>query len=100
MPSYDFICNKCNEKWEAFLSISQRNKPIEEPCPHCSCDKCVEKNWQDTSLSIGSDATLTPNKATGGRWNDLMQKMKAGLPPRYRKKLDSPNNMTGRSWKG
>jgi hypothetical protein len=53
-----------------------------------------------TSLSINSDMTLTPNKATGGRWNELMAKMKSGLPQRYARKLDKPNNMSGRSWKG
>jgi hypothetical protein len=44
--------------------------------------------------------TLTPNKATGGRWNELMAKMKSGLPQRYARKLDAPNNATGRRWKG
>jgi hypothetical protein len=53
-----------------------------------------------TSLAINSDMTLTPNKATGGRWNELMSKMKSGLPQRYAKKLDKPNNMSGRQWKG
>lgn len=100
MPSYDFICNKCNKKWEQFLSISNRDNPISEPCPHCSCKECIQKSWEDTSLNIGCDLTLTPNKATGGRWNELMQKMKSGLPSRYAKKLDSPNNMSGRRWKG
>ena len=100
MPSYDFVCNKCSKKWETFLSIQNRETPTKEPCPFCSEKNCVEKDWMGTSLSIASDATLTPNKATGGRWNELMQKMKSGLPPRYAKKLDSPNNMSGRRWKG
>ena len=100
MPSYDFICNKCKKTWETFLPISERNKPTSEPCPHCSAKGSVEKSWENTELSISSDATLTPNKATGGRWNELMQKMKSGLPERYKKKLDSPNNMSGRRWRG
>jgi hypothetical protein len=100
MPSYEFSCNKCKKTWDTFLTIANRDKPLSEPCPFCSKEKCVEKNWMGTSLSIASDATLTPNKATGGRWNELMQKMKSGLPARYAKKLDSPNNMSGRRWKG
>jgi putative FmdB family regulatory protein len=100
MPQYDFNCTKCEKKWSEFLSISNRDKPLETPCPHCSSKKCVEKDWMGTNLAISSDATLTPNKATGGRWNELMSKMKSGLPERYAKKLDKPNNMSGRRWKG
>lgn len=100
MPQYDFICTKCEKKWSDFLAISKRDQPTKDACPFCSEKKCVEKDWSSTTVSIASDATLTPNKATGGRWNELMSKMKSGLPERYRKKLDSPNNMSGRQWKG
>jgi|APGre2960657373_1045057.scaffolds.fasta_scaffold03423_6 putative FmdB family regulatory protein len=100
MPEYDFVCTKCEKKWTDFLSISNRDTPIKNPCPFCSEKECVEKSWSDSKVSIASDVTLTANKATGGRWNELMAKMKSGLPERYRKKLDTPNNMTGRRWKG
>lgn len=100
MPQYDFVCNKCKKEWCSFLQIKDRDTPLKEPCPHCSEKNTVEKNWGGSNFSIASDATLTPNKATGGRWNELMAKMKSGLPERYRKKLDTPNNMTGRRWKG
>lgn len=99
MPSYEFSCNKCEKVWEQFLSISERDSPISKPCPHCNKKNCVEKHWMGTSLGIASDATLTPNKATGGQWNELMSKMKSGLPARYAKKLDKPNNMTGTRWR-
>jgi len=100
MPSYDFSCTKCKKEWSDFLSISNREKPIESPCPHCNEKNCVQKNWMSTTFTIASDVTLNANKATGGRWNELMAKMKSGLPDRYAKKLDSPNNMSGRRWKG
>lgn len=100
MPSYEFVCNKCKKVWDQFLNMGDRDKPLSDPCPHCKSKKCVEKHWMGTSLAINSDMTLTPNKATGGRWNELMAKMKSGLPQRYARKLDKPNNMSGRSWKG
>lgn len=100
MPSYEFNCTKCNKIWDEFLNVSDREAPISKACPHCKKKKCVQKHWMGTSLAISSDATLTPNKATGGRWNDLMAKMKSGLPKRYARRLDKPNNMSGRSWKG
>lgn len=100
MPQYDFTCTKCNKNWCDFLSIDNRDKPLSEPCPYCNEQRSVEKNWGGSKFSIASDATLNANKATGGRWNELMAKMKSGLPERYKKKLDSPNNMSGRRWKG
>lgn len=100
MPMYEFVCNKCQKNWEDFLTIEKREEPLKNPCPHCKAEKCVEKQWMGMSPSINADMTLTPNKATGGRWNELMAKMKSGLPQRYARKLDAPNNATGRRWKG
>lgn len=100
MPTYEYNCSKCKKVWSQFLLVEDRDNPIKSACPHCSKKNSVSREWMGTDLSIGSDATLTPNKATGGRWNELMAKMKSGLPARYAKKLDSPNNMTGRRWKG
>lgn len=97
MPNYAFKCENCEKKWECFLTVSERDTPLKEKCPHCNKKK-IAKDWMENSLSIGVDATLTPNKATGGRWNELMSKMKAGMPKRYGRKLDSPNNMSGRRW--
>lgn len=99
MPTYNFKCTSCENSWDCFLSMNERDKPLSEPCPKCK-KQTVEREWMGAELSIASDATLTPNKATGGRWNELMSKMKSGLPSRYARKLDSPNNMSGRQWKG
>jgi putative FmdB family regulatory protein len=99
MPNYGFTCNGCKKNWDEFLSIKDRDNPTNNICPYCKEQKVV-RDWTNTDLSIASDTTLTPNKATGGRWNELMSKMKSGLPSRYSKKLDSSNNMSGRSWKG
>lgn len=99
MPTYSFACKSCNKNWDCFLSVSERDNPLKQKCPHCN-EKTVERSWTGTEISIQSDATLTPNKATGGRWNELMSKMKSGLPNRYARKLDSSGNMSGRAWKG
>ncbi|NLA26745.1 MAG: zinc ribbon domain-containing protein [Firmicutes bacterium] len=33
MPTYEFICKKCHEKFTVFTSISQKDRI---KCPHCS----------------------------------------------------------------
>ncbi len=99
MPTYSFNCKSCDKNWDTFLTMENRDNPTKEKCPHC-LKKSVERCWMGGSMSIQSDTTLTPNKATGGQWNELMAKMKSGLPGRYARKLDTVNNMSGRSWKG
>jgi len=49
---------------------------------------------------LSADASLTPDKATGGQWSELMGKMKKGLAPRYHGKLDAATSRSGRRWKG
>lgn len=99
MPNYGYNCENCGHSWECIFSIDDRDTPTTKPCPSCKKKK-VKRDWSQTSIGLSADATLTPNKATGGRWNELMSKMKAGMPKRYGRKLDSPNNMSGKRWYG
>ena len=44
------------------------------------------------------DHNITPDKMTGGRWNELMTRMKATVPERLKHKFDTYNGMKGRKW--
>lgn len=35
MPLYDFECSECNHDYEVFQTISEMDKPLNEPCPSC-----------------------------------------------------------------
>ena len=100
MPTYDFACKKCNHNFDLYLKIEEREKPLSEPCPKCNKKKSVYRNYNDYTQSIGADATLNENKVTGGRWNELMGRMKKGIAKRYHKNLDAASNQTGRYWSG
>jgi hypothetical protein len=60
----------------------------------------VEKSWVGQTPIVSSDATLTPDKKTGGQWGELMGKMKRGMPKRYHNNLDRASNNSGTRWKG
>ena len=96
MPIYDYMCEACEYHFEESLSMSDMNKPTKEPCPKCGKKKIKKTVGGFPSLS--ADSTLTANNATGGRWNELMDRMKPGLPKRMREGLDKGH--TGRRWKG
>tara|TARA_R110000824_G_scaffold48542_5_gene137023 strand:- start:1265 stop:1561 length:297 start_codon:yes stop_codon:yes gene_type:complete len=96
MPSYDYRCENCKEIWDSYETISKRDAPCKEKCPHCGKKKVVRHIGEFPSLA--TDSTLTPNKKTGGQWNDLMGKMKGYTPKRYHDGLDSSSSKTGKRW--
>lgn len=99
MPNYGFICEKCNHTFDEILQISERELPISKPCPKCK-KKSVKRSYEGFTQKLGADWTLTPNKATGGKWNELMSRMKTGISKRYHKNLDQATANTGRHWAG
>ena len=99
MPNYGFICNGCNHTFDMLLSISDRDNPLKENCPSCG-QKKVNKDYGSMKQSLSSDHNLNPNTATGGKWNELMSRMKNGIPKRYHENLDSASKRTGRTWLG
>ena len=74
MPTYDYQCEACNHQFDQFQSITSRDVPCEEPCPECNETK-VRRGWFNAPVG-GVDGNLTPDKATGGQWSQLMNKMK------------------------
>ena len=100
MPVYGFICGKCNHSFDEVLRIDDREIPLNKPCPSCKKKKSVRRQYDGFTQSVSSDATLTPNKATGGKWNELMGRMKKKLSKRYHKNLDQASSNTGRYWRG
>lgn len=97
MPLYDYRCEKCDMLWEENLSMSERDAPCNKKCPHCNKKGGVKKHVGGFP-SVGVDATMTADKKTGGRWGEIMNKIKDGTPTRYHDNLN--HNMTGTKWKG
>ena len=38
MPTYEYKCNACNDSWEAFYKIDERDAPKHTPCPKCGAE--------------------------------------------------------------
>lgn len=99
MPNYGFICEGCNHSFEKLLSINEREIPLSEDCPQCG-EKKIIKDYGSMKQSLNSDSLLNANRATGGKWNELMTRMKSGIPKRYHNTLDAASKNTGRRWLG
>jgi putative FmdB family regulatory protein len=99
MPNYGFICENCNHTFDSLLSIDDRDAPSKSPCPGCKKKK-IKRDYNSTNLQVGSDTNINANKATGGKWEHLMHKIKSKTPKRVHKNLDKATAMTGQHWKG
>jgi putative FmdB family regulatory protein len=98
MPNYEFICEDCGHSFCRLLSIDNRNTPLDEGCEKCN-SKSINKEYSINPLIL-SDNTMTANKKTGGQWNELMSKMKSGMPKRYHERLDIASSRTSRRFMG
>ncbi|MBT4530544.1 MAG: zinc ribbon domain-containing protein [Phycisphaerae bacterium] len=100
MPNYEYECDGCKFQFEDIQSMSNDKVPCKNPCPECG-EKKVRKGFRTAPVG-GADATLTPDKATGGRWSEMMEKIKHSgqVAPKYHDKLDASTKRTGRRWFG
>jgi putative FmdB family regulatory protein len=95
MPLYDYRCDACGHKWEENLTISNRDKPCKSECPHCEKKGEVKKDIAGFP-GLNVDTTLTPDKKTGGRGSEIMNKVNNNLPDRYK----TGSDLSGHRWKG
>ena len=98
MPTYDYRCNACEHVFEAFHLMTEDDPPSKEPCPECGKRKVTKA--VSMPAGIGSDATLTADKKTGGDWSEMMGRIKKGLPKKYHAGIDKSTSRTGKRWKG
>jgi putative FmdB family regulatory protein len=98
MPTYNYECDKCQKVWEEIHMMKDRDLPTTLPCPKCKAEGTVKKSWAGCTPGLGVDHTLTPDKATGGRWSELMSKIKRGQPKHQQARFDKGNNAKGTRW--
>ena len=93
MPIYEYTCKQCNHVHDSMRSIDSRDSPID--CPECEHNECS----RNITGAMGAvDTLLTPDRATGGQYSQLMDKMKRGTPKSYHESLDRSSNRNGSIW--
>ncbi len=96
MPIYAFKCENCGHSFEESLTMAKNDVPLKNPCPECKKKKVI-RDYGSEGVGMALDATMSPNKATGGAWNELMAKMKPGMPKRFHKNLEAATERRGGS---
>ena len=99
MPNYSYICLNCDHTFDETHLMKDHDKPMKKPCPKCKKKKKVFRNWGESKPILMADATLTPTKAMGSQFKEVIDKIKSNghVPKRYHEKLDnSLNSNAGR----
>jgi putative FmdB family regulatory protein len=95
MPTYDFICNDCKQRFEIFLTYSEYGKkPV--ACPHCGSAntrrrmtrvriaKSDESRFDSLESEMGNLEGLEDDpKALGKMMRKMGKEMGEDLPPEF-----------------
>lgn len=73
--TYSYNCNQCGKTWDESHSYENREKPTQEPCPHCGEISCVKRVYTGVAGISYSGAKTTLQRAGWG-WNDVLNKIK------------------------
>ena len=77
MPTYEYLCEKCEHYFTQFRSISTMNAPEEEPCPNCG--EVAVKKVMMTAPAIGDAVRLRIRRPDGG-FKEVLQKIHEKTP--------------------
>ncbi len=56
MPTYDFICNKCNQRFDVFLTYAEYGK-VQVRCVHCK-SKDVRRRMTKVRIAKSEDSRM------------------------------------------
>ena len=95
MPTYDFICNACNQRFDVFMSFTEYGKkPV--ACPHCNSKNArrrmtkvrIAKSDDSRADSIADDFSgfegmENDPKAMGRMMRKMGKEVGEDLPPEF-----------------
>ena len=92
MPTYEYLCDKCQFEWEELKTITDRDVPTSKPCPKCK-KKTVKRAFRSPPVT-GSDATLSP----GADFKELARKMSRSLTPSAKINMERAAGLRGTTY--
>ncbi len=77
MPTYQYKCRECSYDVEENISINDRDKPLETPCPLCG-KTTIERIFGSPIINLGFRGSTIQSKAPS-EFKEHLQKIKAGV---------------------
>ena len=102
MPIYEYKCEDCGHEFEEMLHFSERDVPLNTPCPNRIFDRNQEPQCFDCSGKIHLKMSLGSFHLKGGGWykdgyGDKKSMSKEEKIERSTVKTTSTNSKTGES---
>src|SRR5271157_2098142 len=90
MPTYDFICLNCDERFEVFLTFSEYGKK-DVVCTHCGSDKVrrrmtkvrIAKSEESRMESVMDPSALEGMEHDPRAMSQMRKEMGEELPPEF-----------------
>lgn len=89
MPMYEYKCEVCEHVFEEYLSMSQRDNPLEKPCPNCLTKESVKKLVSVSTMGVDMKMGVP------GWFQDKLAGIKDITPKRFHDSLDKAGNRNG-----
>src|ERR1044071_915571 len=100
MPTYDFVCNNCNQRFDVFLSFAEYGK-IPVTCTHCNSKNVrrrmtkvrIAKSEETRMESMADDFSgfeglAADPKAMGQMMRKMGKEMGEDMPPEFDEVVD------------
>lgn len=77
MPLYEFQCAKCMHVFDEFLTVSNRDTPIDKPCPSCGESGSIGKVFGTPPIA---DSVKLGRIKPPGAFRDILQRIHEKTP--------------------
>lgn len=65
MPTYEYVCTDCKEKFDVFATLSQKEKGLEPTCPKCQSTNAIQVFSSIAVFSRGSGGGSSSSSMPG-----------------------------------
>lgn len=80
MPTYEYVCSKCKEKFEIYLTFEEKERGVKLKCPKCGSESVsqifgsvffINKSSGSDLGESGSCSSCSGNSCSSCRWLNL-----------------------------
>jgi putative FmdB family regulatory protein len=91
MPTYEYQCKECGNRFDKFCKMDERENPTKLPCSECG-ENAVKQGFFTAPVG-GYDTNLKPQAGFGELMNSI--KNNGSVPKRFHDKLDRAADRRG-----
>lgn len=64
MPTYEYVCSECKNKFDVYATLAEKEKGLKPECPNCHSKKTIQV-FGSISVIGGSKGGFNPGSMPG-----------------------------------